>query len=502
MKNQARPGRALAHPLWISALFVLVINDHVLKGSGLLPGGVTGKLSDVAGLIVAPWVLAVLLAGLLRARGRSALLGAHVAVGVGFSLINVWPLAARGFESLTALTPFPWAITVDPSDLVTLPALVVSWLVLVPASERAPLDFALRAPRLFRGVSFAAGMLACVATSPPAEWWAWGVVAVSDATQLVESDQPIERAFTVRGLRPEVLVDCEAVAEDPTRMLAPELFLVWEEWNLFEARTLGLASDFERECSAWIVEPEGAPSTLFFWQADQGEDRTLPGSALEMNEEDGAMLVFDEGGNVVWSDHPFRFPAPSRTAPALDETCSVPDAGASIAWEDNVPQGSWYLAGVTSSADGCHRLELTGVASTQFFVCLGDDVPLPFSVGEELTIALDPWASPSVRLEIAGTSTTLTLSRGPTLHDDIEFELEDLEGCVGSRDTCGNFLRPARLRVDGKSTVGAGESLALGAGRTLHVMRAMRPAVIDTLCPGSPSSASVWIEAVIVQAPR
>ena len=42
--------RALAHPGSVLALVVLVLNDHVLKQAW--PGLVTGKLSDVAGLVV------------------------------------------------------------------------------------------------------------------------------------------------------------------------------------------------------------------------------------------------------------------------------------------------------------------------------------------------------------------------------------------------------------------------------------------------------------------
>ena len=57
--------RALAHPGSVLALVVLVLNDHVLKQAW--PGPVTGKLSDVAGLVVAP----LLLAGPRSARRRT-----------------------------------------------------------------------------------------------------------------------------------------------------------------------------------------------------------------------------------------------------------------------------------------------------------------------------------------------------------------------------------------------------------------------------------------------
>jgi hypothetical protein len=48
------------HPLVWTAFVLLLLNDHVLKGSGLLPGDVTGKLSDFAWLIVAPAFAAAL----------------------------------------------------------------------------------------------------------------------------------------------------------------------------------------------------------------------------------------------------------------------------------------------------------------------------------------------------------------------------------------------------------------------------------------------------------
>jgi hypothetical protein len=55
------PRAGLAHPAWWLALALLALNDHVLKGAGLLPAWLTGKLSDVAGLVVAPVLLAALL---------------------------------------------------------------------------------------------------------------------------------------------------------------------------------------------------------------------------------------------------------------------------------------------------------------------------------------------------------------------------------------------------------------------------------------------------------
>ena len=49
------PGALLLHPVNLIAMLVLGLNDHWLKAAW--PGLVTGKLSDVAGLVVLPLVV-------------------------------------------------------------------------------------------------------------------------------------------------------------------------------------------------------------------------------------------------------------------------------------------------------------------------------------------------------------------------------------------------------------------------------------------------------------
>ena len=72
--------RALASPGFALALVVLVLNDHVLKTA--YPGWITGKLSDVAGLVLAPLLLGVLLTVW---RVPRPMLVAIVVVGLGFT---------------------------------------------------------------------------------------------------------------------------------------------------------------------------------------------------------------------------------------------------------------------------------------------------------------------------------------------------------------------------------------------------------------------------------
>ena len=117
--SQVEPLRALGHPAFLVALAVLVLNDHSLKGSGVLPGWFTGKLSDFAGLLVAPAVL-IALAGL---RSRRSVAWAHAAVGLGLAAIKLFPAAAGFVETTMANTLTPWHIVVDPTDLLALPML-------------------------------------------------------------------------------------------------------------------------------------------------------------------------------------------------------------------------------------------------------------------------------------------------------------------------------------------------------------------------------------------
>ncbi|MFW5920795.1 MAG: hypothetical protein ACOCUS_03055, partial [Polyangiales bacterium] len=104
---------ALLHPAWWGALALLVLNDHLLKGSGLLPAAVTGKLSDFAGPVVAT-VLVIAVLGCRTAAARGL---CFVAVAAPFAAINVSPAAATAVEEITALAGVPWRIWSDPTDL-------------------------------------------------------------------------------------------------------------------------------------------------------------------------------------------------------------------------------------------------------------------------------------------------------------------------------------------------------------------------------------------------
>lgn len=117
--------RWLGAPPTLLALAVLALNDHVLKHSW--PSFTTGKLSDVAGLVVAP-VLVALPLTLLRV--PRAPLVALVATGAGFTWVKTTYLGAA---VASAAWTHVWGTSVvlcDPTDLLALPALAAAWIVM------------------------------------------------------------------------------------------------------------------------------------------------------------------------------------------------------------------------------------------------------------------------------------------------------------------------------------------------------------------------------------
>lgn len=133
-------GDGMLHPVALVAVVVLVLNDHVWKGVG--PGWITGKLSDVAGLVFFPLLLQALVevAGASRrlafVPSRRMLAIAVTGTGMAFAAANLLPLAADAYRYGLGL--FAWPLrpgapfgpvqwVADPTDLLALPALLIAW---------------------------------------------------------------------------------------------------------------------------------------------------------------------------------------------------------------------------------------------------------------------------------------------------------------------------------------------------------------------------------------
>lgn len=126
-----RRSSGLLHPVALAALVLLVANDHVLKAR--YPGWLTGKLSDVAGMIVFPLVLAVLVRIVHRRADPERVLAWSIAATmIGFALVKVWPVAthACAWAMGTLQNPLhPRAVDLvcDPTDLLAVPFALIAW---------------------------------------------------------------------------------------------------------------------------------------------------------------------------------------------------------------------------------------------------------------------------------------------------------------------------------------------------------------------------------------
>jgi tetratricopeptide (TPR) repeat protein len=130
----ARPEVShLLTPIYLGAVTALALNDHVLKQA--LPGVITGKLSDFAGLFAFAVFLSVAI--------RRHIPVIHALIAAAFV---AWksPLSDPLIEAWNATTPFRIARVVDYSDLVGLSVLPLSvaylrrrWWTIAPGAARA-----------------------------------------------------------------------------------------------------------------------------------------------------------------------------------------------------------------------------------------------------------------------------------------------------------------------------------------------------------------------------
>jgi hypothetical protein len=142
-------GDSLRHPLILAMLALWVINDHILKSA--FANTWTGKLSDIASLAVFPllpvcaYELVCAYRGRPAHRVRALLLTSLVATGAVMVGINIsagcaecyrvglgaaqWPFRALwGLTWEGAAPPLRSVLlTMDPTDLWTLPALALPW---------------------------------------------------------------------------------------------------------------------------------------------------------------------------------------------------------------------------------------------------------------------------------------------------------------------------------------------------------------------------------------
>lgn len=132
---------SLSHPVVVAAVAVLLLNDHLLKGSH--PSWLTGKLSDFAGMVFFPLLLAALIELAMpsvRSSPQRLLMAAVAATGFAFAAVQLIPAATQLYETVLGALQWPLrvaldptaslaraAVTPDPTDLIAIPAILVAW---------------------------------------------------------------------------------------------------------------------------------------------------------------------------------------------------------------------------------------------------------------------------------------------------------------------------------------------------------------------------------------
>jgi hypothetical protein len=268
----ARAPKARVHEgAWLLAFGVLVVNDHVLKGAGIVPGALTGKLSDFAGLYVAPVVLSAVCA-LAGARGPRVRALCFAAVALGFSAIKLSPVAARALATLLTACGVPSRFWSDPWDLVALAVLPLAWRTAAVVEARMA-----EPPRWVHRVAVTAGAFGCVATST----YEPSSSTESSAYVVNLSNRPFD--FQLLRLRSEI--DCNELEAAVSSAVYEGQFCA----SLHTGGVLPLDRDFQwvrdREeeeepptppadpgCDAVVLRGEGVPDTLVYWHTTPNRD--------------------------------------------------------------------------------------------------------------------------------------------------------------------------------------------------------------------------------------
>jgi hypothetical protein len=501
MSPPLAPHRALLHPLWLSALAVLVLNDHVLKGSGLLPPLVTGKLSDFAGLLVAPALLAALV-GVRSSRGWWL---AHAAVATVFSAIQLSPAAAGLWSRAMAELGAPWVTVCDPSDLVALPMLLLSGRAFARAMER-PLASTLR--RSGEWTAAGVGLACCMATSPPHEMWFADILA--DVYLHNGSDRDL--VVRIRPVSPSIDHDCDAIATDPGRLLRSSIFGPGDAWSLRPGANMALLEHAgERECHAAWVDVDGFAPVVVFWRDGRPERRWIPGEGLDGPPAGRVVLDLDAQGRGTWDAEHGLVHVRTEGGEEIEPSCLPPSGATRLDWS-TTPIGHWTLAGVADGLDGCLDLTLASGSDPEqegehrrWYLCVPLDL-FPFEAGDAIDIApmhealggwidgvrmreVDPREPSSRQIE-----RELVVSRGnglPTIFG-LEATFGPDGGCPWVADhACGTVTREGSLAVSTPSSgvlrlraADGPRSIDLGDGRHVDLMvaHASERALLDPEC--------------------
>jgi hypothetical protein len=309
-----RALRCLTHPLTLTAIALVALNDWVLRP--LAPSWCTGKLSDIGMLFFLPFLLAALLGFIIPRREKLAAALAFSGVLAGFLLLKASPLSNHWLTAFLPVRAIP-----DPTDLVTLPAIVAAWI------------FWHSGPRL---------------TQPPALQWRLLVLPLAALVTLADSAAP-SYGMTCFGVRNGILVSYVS----STAYQSLDGGLTWEPGNAGDL-SCGLKKD-------GLVIDNVSPSGMHFrTTVERSVARSVDGqtwetvySAKELSEPEHTYKLKTVSGNPYFIPGPLDAIVDPRSgnlvvAMGMEGALIVPPTG-QITWVEvgNYRHASLKKAGVS-----------------------------------------------------------------------------------------------------------------------------------------------------------
>lgn len=391
----APPTRAPQRPLhdlwWWAALVLWALNDHWLKGSGLLPGAVTGKLSDGCGL----WVLPAGLSALAIRWGAThplARLSPYLLVGIYFAGLQLWPPLIEASHHVLSALGIPSRITADPSDLWALALLPLAWLRYDQSSLLRPI------PRLRLAIpSYAFLLLTTVATSRVDQ--PGGVQRTGRLFLYNNTAQ--EQQVTIRQIRDDVNANCFFIQNSPSTHLNDALFEPVETVLVQPKGLIALdaraqtnlqndLADDPNACEAMVLSGPNRDPQLVYWRSEEFPLQSfneVPAN-LKIN---GVIALEPQGAtdnNRLHLRHlgartiiyPTEPKAPEKASPE----CSPRNPRAELGWGQPFPKGPHKVLKINPGKDGCLELELANTKDerlkTRRYLCIPPE-RFPFEEG-------------------------------------------------------------------------------------------------------------------------
>jgi hypothetical protein len=453
-----RSPKALSHPVWWTALALLLANDHVLKGAGVLPAALTGKLSDFAGMIVAPPLVAL---ALLRvpATWRTRALVSTSLPGVVLCAIKLSPQAAHALEAGFGWIGLPWRIWLDASDLWALLALPFGYAMSLPSPQPDPSALEIgsriahgRRRELAHGLGIAIASLACIATGLGKK------DSHSDRTDAPTIQNKSSHDVTVVLASTEGNGGCRIYRDDRIGLLNADAFTSAREIVIQPDDEAALVADTSTSsCGAASIALANGQQQLVFWR----DLDKIEGFVPDDDDERRARRILLDGN----SDH-YTFAigddlkAFELGVDAPKPTCDASDVEYTLEFDElPVAQAFLQLGEQHKADDGCLEVE--------WFMAEGDTTPktqrlcvpewaFPFQENDTLAVTQSATSEGARVLRITHYDHSSIATQLEIWNDASTFEggkIKSLEAidCVGELAQCGAYLRPVQAALRGSS---------------------------------------------------